>query len=244
MKTTLFLFAFAALLAAAVSAAPERRVVNGISYHVIRAAPAAVLVVWKDGKGDQLRTFPAAAHLPLPDGVTVEAVMNGGIFEPGGIPSGLLVQEGRELHPVNRADGLGNFFLKPNGILLLGESRAAIIPTEEYPPSGFSVRFAVQSGPLLLRGGLVNPQLSAESTSRLVRNGVGIAKSGEVVLAISTADSPRQPNLHEFASLFLALGCGDALFLDGVISHLRTADAPAQPGGTYGSFIVVTKTTR
>lgn len=55
------------------------------------------------------------------------AVMNGGIFEPGFVPSGLLVQDGVELTPINRNNGEGNFFLKPNGVFLPGPKGAAVI---------------------------------------------------------------------------------------------------------------------
>ncbi len=35
-------------------------------------------------------------------------------------PVGLLVEDGRTLSPVATGDGAGNFFLKPNGIFMIG----------------------------------------------------------------------------------------------------------------------------
>ena len=167
-------------------------------------------------------------------------MMNGGIFEPGGAPSGLLIQEGTELRPVNRKDGDGNFFLKPNGIFLIGTTGAAIVPTEVYPLGGVQLRYAVQSGPLLLQGGTIHPKLSSDSASRLHRNGVGTTKSGDVVLVITDPTSAKLPNLHEFARLFLSLGCGDAIFLDGIISQMRSGADITKPSNSFGTIIAIT----
>jgi len=165
--------------------------------------------------------------------------MNGGIFEPGCIPSGLLIQDGGELTPVNRKDGDGNFFLKPNGIFLIGSKGAAVIQTDEYLLPGVEVRQAVQSGPLLLRRGKIHPAFNAGSSSRLNRNGVGVAKDGTVVFVMSDFHSPKHPNLHEFAQLFRSQGCEDALFLDGDISQMRSGKDLARPSNQFGSIIAV-----
>jgi uncharacterized protein YigE (DUF2233 family) len=170
--------------------------------------------------------------------------MNGGIFEPGGIPSGLLIQDGKELNPVNRKRGEGNFFLQPNGIFLIGPAGAAVIKTDEYPLEGIAIDRAVQSGPLLLRRGKVHPAFNATSASRLHRNGVGVARNGEVVLAMTDLDSPKFPNLHEFAVLFRMQGCDDALFLDGDISQMRSGAEMNKPSNQFGSIIAVMESSK
>lgn len=229
------------VLAGLATAAPEKQVVAGVTYHVLRADAAHVRVVWKDAAGKQLRTFPEANAFLVARGETPDTLMNGGIYEPGGIPSGLLVQDGRELHPVNRRDGKGNFFLKPNGIFLVGDRGAAVIDATEHPVAGVTVVHAVQSGPLLLRKGKVHPEFRAGSPNRLHRNGVGVARDGTVVFAMTDFRSPKFPNLHEFATLFSTLGCEDALFLDGDISQMRWGDTLAKYSGNFGSFIAVVK---
>jgi uncharacterized protein YigE (DUF2233 family) len=222
-------------------AAPEKKVIDGVTYHILHAKPAEVRVLWKDAKGRQLETFPQATAYLTGLGEKPETLMNGGIYEPGGIPSGLLVQEGRELHPVNRRDGKGNFFLKPNGVFLIGDKGAAVIDSTEYPPAGVKVIHAVQSGPLLLRRGKVHPEFRASSANRLHRNGIGVTKGGAVVLAMTDFRSPKYPNLHEFAMLFASLGCADALFLDGDISQMRSGEALTKHSGPFGSFIAVVR---
>lgn len=227
------------VLLAAADAAPEKKTVNGITYHILRTAPDTIRILWKNAQGKQLNTIPDAARDLTQQGLKVDTIMNGGIFEPGGIPSGLLIQEGHELRSVNRKDGKGNFFLKPNGIFLISTQGAAVIQTDEYPLKNTTVRCAVQSGPLLLRNARIHPAFNAGSNSRLHRNGVGVDGKGMVVLARSDINSARLPNLHEFASLFLTLGCKDALFLDGVISQMRSGTELSKPSNQFGSLIAV-----
>jgi uncharacterized protein YigE (DUF2233 family) len=230
------------LLVIGASAAPEKKVIDGVTYHLLKAQPGDVRIIWKDSRDQQIRTFPEANGFLTGRGETPDTIMNGGIYEPGGIPSGLLIQDGRELRPVNRNPGKGNFFLKPNGIFLIGSKGAAVIATEEFPLAGNKITQAVQSGPLLLRNGKIHPEFRAVSTSRLHRNGVGVAKDGTVVFAMSDFRSPKFPNLHEFAVLFRDLGCPDALFLDGDISQMRHGVTLVRQSGSFGSFIaVVTK---
>lgn len=220
-------------------AQPEKKQVDGVTYHLLRMSASDVRLIWKDREGKALRTFPEVARHLETEGLVASVVMNGGIFEPGGIPSGLLVQDGKELRPLNRRPGKGNFFLQPNGVFLVGPKGAAVVRTDEYPLEGVEVTQAVQSGPLLLREGKVHPAFNEGSSSRLHRNGIGVAKTGEVVIAMSDFHSPKFPNLFEFAQLFRSLGCDDALFLDGDISQMRWGERLKKPGNRFGSFVAV-----
>ncbi len=144
---------------------------------------------------------------------------NAGIFEPSFTPTGLLVSNGKELHPLERAEGKGNFFLLPNGVFVMNAQGAAVMETSEYTAAG--VREATQSGPLLLRRGVLHPQFNEASPNKLLRSGVGV-RGNTVVLVISRDDV----NLWTFAALFRdELKCSDALYLDGVISALWAADS-------------------
>lgn len=234
---------FASLTSALPAAdGPEKRVIDGVTYHIVRTEAAAIRFVGKDDEGNILRTFPAALGHLKKHGLDPKVMMNGGIFEPGGIPSGLLVQDGRETNPVNRNRGNGNFFLQPNGIFLIGSQGAAVIATTEYPPAGVEVHHAVQSGPLLLRRGVVHPAFNAGSDSRLHRNGVGVDKDGKVVRVMTDINSAKFPNLHEFSGIFRKLGCQDALFLDGDLSQMRAGEAIARESNRFGSIIAVIDT--
>lgn len=222
--------------------APEKKIIDGITYHVLITPASSVRIIWKDTEGKQLRTFPEVARHLAGEKVKVDTLMNGGIFEPGGVPSGLLVQDGKMLCPVNRNQGNGNFFLMPNGIFLVGSKGAAVIRTDEYPLKEVDVKYAVQSGPLLLRQGKIHPSFNATSISRLHRNGVGVTKDGQVVFAMTDFNSLKFPNLHEFAQLFRNLGCADALFLDGDISQMKWGENITQRSNSFGSIIAVEET--
>ena len=222
--------------------APEKKIIDGVTYHVLITPASSVRIIWKDAADKQLRTFPAVAHYLTGEKVKVDTLMNGGIFEPGGVPSGLLVQDGEMLRPVNRNNGNGNFFLMPNGIFLVGSKGAAVIRTDEYPMKDVKVEHAVQSGPLLLRQGQIHPSFKANSLSRLHRNGAGVTKDGDVVFVMSDFHSPKFPNLHEFARLFRDLGCADALFLDGDISQMKWGEDITKQSNNFGSIIAVTET--
>ncbi len=142
--------------------------------------------------------------------------MNAGMYHADGGPVGLLVIDGRELAPLNLADGAGNFFLKPNGVFLVGANGARVVDAVDYAAASDGVRLATQSGPLLLKDGQIHPALRASSASRHVRNGV-CAAGAQATFVISE----RPVTFHEFAS-FLSdeLHCRDALYLDGAVSSL------------------------
>lgn len=145
--------------------------------------------------------------------------MNAGMYHADFSPVGLLVQEGREVAPLNLAAGAGNFFLKPNGVFLVSDAGPRVVESSEYAalPKD-SVRLATQSGPLLLRRGVVHPAFIPDSDSRKIRNGVGV--SGHTAIFVI---SEEPVNFHEFALYFRdVLHCRDALYLDGTVSALHS----------------------
>lgn len=146
--------------------------------------------------------------------------MNAGMFEPDLSPVGLLVQDGQQVSPLNLSDGTGNFFLKPNGVFFVSESGPRIVESTQYPALAQGVRLATQSGPLLVRNGVLHPAINRASTSRLLRNGVGI--SGDTIMFVI---SEQPVTFYELAIYFRdELHCPDALYLDGVVSSLYSPD--------------------
>lgn len=166
---------------------------------------------------------------------TLRFAMNAGMYHADFSPVGLLVIDGKQLSPLNLNDGSGNFFLKPNGVFLLADSGARVVEASEYPKVAGGVRLATQSGPLLLRHGVIHPAFNPNSLSKLIRNGVGVA-GGKVFFVISEAPV----NFHEFAVFFRdSLHCADALYLDGTVSSLylpaqKRRDVKAELGPMIG----------
>ena len=202
---------------------------SALEIKVEQLASASYTVVRVDPNHDRLQLFPgddtnkslkgfAALNKKLAGaGQTLQFAMNAGMFERDLSPVGLLVIDGQELAPLNLARGFGNFYLKPNGVFMLTDAGARVLESSEYRQWPGKVLLATQSGPLLVQHGAIHPSFNPQSTSRLIRNGVGVTSSGEVVFAIS--ETP--VNFFEFATLFRdVLRCPDALYLDGNVSSL------------------------
>jgi len=189
-------------------------------YTIVPVDPAALRLFWGDEAGKPFRSFRRLDDWLRKKGQRLAVAMNAGMYHADLAPVGLLVLEGREQAPINRARGQGNFFLEPNGVFYVdAQGGAHVVATDEFPDQAADVRLATQSGPLLVRRGQVHPAFHPGSKSRHVRNGVGIC-AGKPVLVISH----RRVTLHEFATYFRdTLGCPDALYLDGAVSSLHSA---------------------
>lgn len=232
------------LMIAAHSLAQEKAVSCGFRYQTFATAPDSVDLYWRDINNVQYRDFATLQASLVSEGKAVKFMMNAGIFEPDGIPTGLLIIAGKTLRFINTQEGAGNFYLKPNGVFWADSSGAYIASTEEYLALNPSPRIAVQSGPLLLHKGQINAVFDKKSANRLHRNGVGIRKDGSVLFAITDFDQSRQPNLHEFATLFLDQGCLDALFLDGDLSQMVVDVVESlPPSNCFGAIFAVTEKT-
>lgn len=175
------------------------------------------------------------------EGRPVLLAMNAGMYHEDLTPVGLLVEDGREKALLNLADAEGNFFLKPNGVFLIGKGgRAAILESNAYAAAQPDVAFATQSGPMLVIGGQLHPRFEANGTSRYIRNGVGVRDGDTVVLAISRSEV----SLGSFARLFRdALNCPNALFFDGAVSALSNGQRMIV-GGTYPAGPIIAVSTK
>lgn len=169
---------------------------------------------------------------------------NGGIYEESLRPLGLYVEEGRILRRLNqRRNAYGNFYLEPKGVFFIQGQQAQIVDTDSFQANSAalepSVRFATQSGPMLLQHGRINPQFSPQSENQLIRNAVCTPSSHEVVLVL--ANTP--VNFYEFARFLRdKLGCTDALHLDSKVSRLYPV-ADTIFGPSFGVIIAVTRPT-
>jgi uncharacterized protein YigE (DUF2233 family) len=195
-------------------------------------------LVWKNAQGQAIRTIPRLKKALGPDAARLRFMMNAGMYESDGSPVGLYVENGATLNPLNTRDADGNFYLKPNGVFSLdGDGTVRVETTEAFAARGGAPVFATQSGPMLLIGGKLHPQISQDGPSRLIRNGVGIRDAHTALFVIS--DDP--VSFGRMARFFRdALGCADALFLDGTISTLWVPrDRRVTGGKDIGPMILV-----
>jgi len=210
---------------------------TGTSYDVVTVDldRARVRALTRDDAGRPIASF---AHLREVVGRSLAVATNAGIFEPGLVPTGLFVADGREMTPINTTTGEGNFYLQPNGVFAIDDAGAWISPTAAFRSVGRAPRQATQSGPLLVSGGVIHASFRSDSTSTVIRNGVGVVSPRRVVLAISN----EPVNLKTFATLFLErLECDDALYLDGAISGMYAPSLGREDldRGPYAGFVVV-----
>lgn len=223
--------ALAALAAAALSAAPalsaDEPVCRGETFEGARFTICAI-----DLANHELALFsrdadgaPYAYFSRLPkerDGAPLVFAMNAGMYDAALDPVGLHVEGGETLKSANTRPGPGNFHMLPNGIFYVADGRAGVATTQDFLARGLSPQLATQSGPMLLIAGEPHPRFLPGSTSLRRRNGVCVRGDGAVVFAITES----WVNFHHFARLFRdAIGCRDALYLDGTMSSLYAPES-------------------
>jgi uncharacterized protein YigE (DUF2233 family) len=167
--------------------------------------------------GRPYRSFAALQGALAARAEQVAFAMNAGMFDEQGHAIGLLIEDGKELHAINRREGGGNFHLLPNGVFLVRRGGTAeVVASGEYRGST-NIMFATQSGPMLVIDGKLHAAFEPDGASRHVRNGVGIAPDGTALFVIS-ADPV---SFGKFARFYRdALKVGDALYFDGSVSSL------------------------
>jgi uncharacterized protein YigE (DUF2233 family) len=161
--------------------------------------------------------------------------MNAGMYEPDLRPVGLLIEHGREQAPLNVRKDFGNFYWKPNGVFFVADGKVGVLETFLFQKIRPAAEHATQSGPMLVRNGAIDGNVRASSSSKNIRNGVGVRDETTAIFVISED----AVSFAEFARLFRdALSCPDALYLDGTISQLYAPSvARTDQGGTVGPIV-------
>ena len=170
-------------------------------------------------------------------------ITNAGMYSPTLQPQGLFIEQYELLKPLDlrspKTDA--NFYLKPNGVYFIDSLGVSHIKTSEdfqkiVESKNVVVKYATQSGPMLLTDGKIHPSFTRQSNNKKIRSGVGIINENLTVFAISIDET----NFYDFALLFKDIfGCKDALFLDGAISKMYLDIAPKELGGKFGALISV-----
>ena len=209
-----------ALIAAPVEAASCRDILfEETSFTVCQADPAkeTIRLFLNDAEGKPLGTFDNVEARLDAEGQTLAFAVNGGMYHPDRRPVGLYVEDGQTLSRIVTREGPGNFGLLPNGVLCLTIDTAHVIESREFDRASPDCRYATQSGPMLVIDGKLHPRFLPNSSSRFLRNGIGVTSEGLLISAISN-----QPvNFHKFARLFRdVLATPNALFIDGKVSRL------------------------
>lgn len=200
--------------------------------------PAAVRLFWQDDKGHILKSFDSLDYWLQQQNSSLVFAMNAGMYMEDNSPLGLYIEKGVQKRKINKREGNGNFYLKPNGVFYITkDKKAKIVTTEKFVP-GKQILYATQSGPMLLIDGVIHPKFTKGSTNVTIRNGVGILPDGKVLFAMSKSFI----SFYDFAMFFKERGCEDALYLDGGISQTYLPEKGYNDkGGDFGVMIGVTK---
>ena len=194
-----------------------------------------------DAAGARYAEFDRVVEELKENGESLIFAMNAGMYHRDRRPVGLYIEGGEQKAKLSTKDGPGNFHLKPNGVFWVSDDRAGaaahVDTAENFAAHARFVRYATQSGPMLVIDGDLHPRFLPDSTSFKRRNGVGVREDGTVVFAISDTSV----TFNEFATYFRdALNCPNALYLDGTVSRLY---APAlgrdEPGLPMGPIVGV-----
>lgn len=184
------------------------------------------------------RSFAELEQSLGPKAAQLRFAMNAGMYDEEGRPIGLFVRDGEEEKSLNRREGTGNFHLMPNGVFAVDEEgRLSITSSAAFSKKVPSPQWATQSGPMLVIGGKLHPKFDENGESQLIRNGVGVANPYTAYFVIS--EDP--VSFGRFARFFRdALGCPNALYLDGSVSSLWDPAAQRQdPYSELGPMIAV-----
>jgi uncharacterized protein YigE (DUF2233 family) len=196
----------------------------------------ALDLYWLDASGAPYGSIDALRRSGEANGRGLRFAINAGIYDREFRPLGLAIGASKTLRPLNvaKSGGSGNFGLRPNGVFYIDrDGHAGVVSTEAWRAAPKDARAATQSGPMLVVDGAINPGFDASSDSRKWRSGVCSPTPGEAVFVVSE----RAVTFHAFARVFLeSIGCRDALYLDGTLSQLYTAD-----GGYAGAPAVMVK---
>lgn len=192
----------------------------------------------RDDEGNYLKSLGNLKKYLEKKGRRLRFAMNGGMYEAGNQPLGLFIQNRETITPLNTREAEGNFYLKPNGVFYVAtDGEAFVTRTEDFIDDG-QLRFATQSGPLLLVDGEINHRFAEKSDNVHIRNGVCVTEQKRVIFAISK----RPVTFYDFARFFKSMNCKNALYLDGFVSRMYLPERGAESlDGDFGVIIGISE---
>ncbi len=198
---------------------------------------------WKDDQGSPLRSIQNLKSFVEGKKQTLLFAMNGGMYKTDASPLGLFIQNGKTLAPLNNSQGNGNFYLQPNGVFYITtDNKPVICTTTDFTSSitgsNRDIKYATQSGPMLVTNGQIHSAFKEGSVNLNIRNGVGILPDNRIIFVMSK----KEINFYDFAKYFQSLGCKNALYLDGFVSRTYLPEKHwIQTDGNFGVIIGVTQ---
>ncbi|GIX20152.1 phosphodiester glycosidase family protein [Erythrobacter cryptus] len=180
-----------------------------------------------------------AAFAANVDPATIAFAMNGGIYGDDLRAIGYYVENGERLKELDRGEGEGNFYMKPNGVFFGSGGKWQVLGSNTFFNTvSERPEFGTQSGPLLVVEGKLHPEIQDNGPSRAIRNGVGVDARGRAHFVISNAPI----SFGQLARYFRdEIKAANALYLDGQVSSLWDPASGRMDKGRVGPIIVVMK---
>ena len=181
----------------------------------------SLFFVWKNPEGEKYLNMHSVTDSFGISNSQVKFLMNGGMFDPLFNPVGLYIENGLLLNQIDqKKDQPGNFYIQPNGIFTVDyDGSVQIIKTEDFRNND-RIKFATQSGPILVWERKINPYFNPDSENTNIRNAVGIKADGEVIFVISKD----KVSFYQLSQFMVDSGCKKALYLDGFVSNMYTQE--------------------
>ncbi len=215
---------------------PKRADDRFVSY-VVDTKKQDFKLYWKD---DQQQIFKSIQNLKSwldKKHKKLVFAMNAGMYKKDNSAQGLFIENRKLVTALDTTSGAGNFYLKPNGVFYIRVDNLPVICTTSKFINNGKLKYATQSGPMLIIDGQIHSAFKAGSTNLNIRNGVGILPDNRVVFAMSK----KEVNFYDFAEYFKNLGCKNALYLDGLVSRIYLPEKNwKQTDGNFGVIIGVT----
>jgi len=182
----------------------------------------------KDKKGNNYGNFTNLKESVEHEGEKLIFSTNGGMYNKKFQPIGLYIEDGVVITPANRRKkGYGNFHKGLAGV-------QQTVHFKDYT----DIKYATQSGPMLVIDGKIHSKFSKNSKHTNIRNGVCVLPNGNILFVMSK----EKVTLYHFATFFKEHKCNNALYLDGFVSktYLPSKDW-IQTEGNFGVILGVTE---
>jgi len=183
--------------------------------HIVNLKEDNLKFFYKRADGEIIRNFKRLKKYLDTLNIDLIFAVNGGMYDKGFTPHGLYIENGKiikELDTIQEA--YGNFYNQPNGVFFISfDNKAYVKKTSDIKELSL-IKYATQSGPMLVIDGNIHSGFQENSKSINKRNGVGILRDGNIIFVMTK----KRMNLYEFAKYFQNLGCKNALYLDGFVS--------------------------
>jgi uncharacterized protein YigE (DUF2233 family) len=209
---------------------------NRFITYIVNAKEQQLAFYCKNDSNQNIRSIEKLQHLLSKNNKNLVFATNGGMYKPDNSPKGLYIENHNTLATIDTANGKGNFYLKPNGIFYLQDDNTAAICNTTNFMDNVKIKYATQSGPMLVLNGELHPAFIKGSLNVNIRNGVGILPNNHIVFAMSK----KEINFYDFANYFKSIGCTNALYLDGFVSRTFLPEKNwIQTDGNFAVMIAV-----